>query len=156
MVKRISNITELRSVLSEMEQSPFLKKICDKQKHVAGDWNFNHLKDQLCQMLLSFKTEAVMLVFFEKEKPVSLFAGLICSDWACGKRGLNEVVWVSVYPTLRGGFKVIQAAEKLIAENNIDFFSCSYMCNGGDPRVQQFYLTNGFRLDTLTFVKNYK
>jgi len=34
--------------------------------------------------------------------------------------------------------------------------SMNYMCNGGDPRIQQFLMNNGFRLDTLSFVKNYK
>jgi len=156
MIKRIISAVELRKILNEMEESPFLKKVCDKQKHVAGDWNLSHFKDQMAQMLLSFKTEALMLVYFEKEKPVSFFAGLVSTDWACGKRGLNEIAWISVRPTLKGGFKVIEEAEKFVVDNGIDFFSCSYMCNGGDPRVQMFYMNSGFRLDTLTFVKNYK
>jgi hypothetical protein len=156
MVERISSATKLRSILNEMEKSPFLKKICDKQKHVAGNWDFDHLKSQLCQMILTFKNDAAIFVYFEKNEPVSIFAGLVSADWTCGKRGLNEVIWISVKPTLRGGFKVIQAAENFVAENDIDYFSCSYMCNGGDPRIQVFYLTNGFRLDTLSFVKSYK
>lgn len=156
MVKRITTVADLRSVLDEMERSEFLKKICEKQKHVAGDWNFEHLKDQLNQLLLCFRGNAVIFVYFEEEKPVSIFAGLATEDWACNKRGLNEIIWISCQPTLLGGLKVLQAVEKHIVENNIDFLSCSYMCNGGDPRVQSFYMNNGFRLDTLNFVKNYK
>lgn len=156
MVKRITQVKELRSILDKMEQSDFLKKICEKQKHVAGNWDFNHLKEQLSQMLLTFRNGAVIFVFFDKEEPVSIFAGLAIEDWACGKRGLNEIIWVSVKPNLIGGIKVLQEAEKYIVENSIDFFSCSYMCNGGDPRIQSFLMNSGFRLDTLNFVKNYK
>lgn len=156
MIKRITTAKELRSVLDEMEKSDFLKKICEKQKHIAGSWDFEHLKSQLTQMLLTFRNGAVIFVSFENEKPVSIFAGLTIEDWACNKRGLNEIIWVSTSPTLLGGVKVLQAVEKHIVENDIDFLSCAYMCNGGDPRIQAFYMNNGFRLDTLNFVKNYK
>jgi hypothetical protein len=115
------------------------------------------LRDQLIQLLLVFKQNAVIFINYEKDKqPVSLFAGMITEDWACGKLGLNEIAWITVDKSHLGGVKVLQAVENLIKELNIDFLSCNYMCNGGDPRVQAFYLNNGFRLDTLTFVKNYK
>ena len=156
MVKRITSVSELRSILDKIDSTDFVKKICEKQKHVSGEWDINHLKSQLCQMILAFGDDALILVYFHKDKPVSIFAGLVSLDWACNKKGLNEIVWISANPTLRGGFKVIEAAEKFVVENGIDFFSCSYMCNGGDPRVQMFYMNSGFRLDTLTFVKNYK
>jgi hypothetical protein len=81
---------------------------------------------------------------------------MVTEDWACGKLGLNEILWVSIDKTRLGGVKVLQAVESVIKELNIDFLSSNYICNGGDPRVQAFYLNNGFRLDTLTFVKNYK
>jgi len=157
MTKRITSASELRKILDEMENGGLIEKIRNKQKHVAGDWNPQHLKDQLIQLLLIFKQNAVIFVHFENgKKPVSIFAGMITEDWSCGKTGLNEIHWLTVDKSKLGGVKVLQAVEKLIKELNIDFLSCNYMCNGGDPRIQAFYINNGFRLDTLTFVKNYK
>ena len=157
MTKRITSATELRQALEIMKKGERLTKVVSQQKHIAGDWNLDHLQDQLIQLLLVFKQNAVIFINYEKNKqPVSLFAGMITEDWACGKLGLNEIAWVTVDKSQLGGVKVLQAVENLIKELNIDFLSCNYMCNGGDPRVQAFYLNNGFRLDTLTFVKNYK
>jgi len=157
MTKRITSATELRQALEIMKKGERLAKVISHQKHIAGDWNLDHLRDQLIQLLLVFKQNAVIFINYEKDKqPVSLFAGMITEDWACGKLGLNEIVWITVDKSQLGGVKVLQAVENLIKKLNIDFLSCNYMCNGGDPRVQGFYLNNGFRLDTLTFVKNYK
>ena len=156
MVKRILDIKELRSILTEMEQGDLLQKVLKKQRHVAGDWNIDHLKDQIHQILLSFKENAVIFVYFDNGKPVSIFVGIITQDWACGKMGLNEIIWVSTAKSGIGGFKVIEAVEQHIVAKGIDFLSCQYMCNGGDPRIQMFYMNNGFSLDTLTFVKRYK
>lgn len=156
MVKRILDIKELRSILTEMEQGDLLKKVLSKQRHIAGDWNIDHLKDQIYQILLSFKENAVIFVYFYKNKPVSIFVGIVTQDWACGKMGLNEIVWVSVGKSGIGGFKVIEAVEQHIMAKGIDFLSCHYMSNGGDPRIQMFYMNSGFNLDTLTFVKRYK
>jgi hypothetical protein len=157
MTKRITSATELRQALEIMKKGERLTKVISQQKHIAGDWNLDHLQDQLIQLLLVFKQNAVIFINYEANKqPVSLFAGMITEDWACGKLGLNEIAWVTVDKSQLGGVKVLQAVENLIKELNIDFLSCNYMCNGGDPRVQAFYLNNGFRLDTLTFVKNYK
>lgn len=156
MVKRILDIKELRSILTEMEQGDLLQKVLKKQRHVAGDWNIDHLKDQIHQILLSFKENAVIFVYFDNGKPVSIFVGIVTQDWACGKMGLNEIIWVSTTKSRIGGFKVIEAVEQHIVAKGIDFLSCQYMCNGGDPRIQMFYMNNGFNLDTLTFVKRYK
>lgn len=156
MVKRITQAKELRAILEKMENGDFLKNICSKQKHVVGDWNLNHLKEQLCQLHLVFNDKAVIFVNFENDVPTSIFAGLVSEDWACGKTGLNEIIWVSSTRSFAGGIKVLQEVEKYIVEKGVDFLSCSYMCNGGDPRVQMFYANNGFRLDTLNFVKSYK
>ena len=156
MVKRILDIKELRSILTEMEQGDLLQKVLKKQHHVAGDWNIDHLKDQIHQILLSFKENAVIFVYFDNGKPVSIFVGIVTQDWACGKMGLNEIIWVSTTKSGIGGFKVIEAVEQHIVAKGIDFLSCQYMCNGGDPRIQMFYMNNGFSLDTLTFVKRYK
>ncbi len=156
MVKRIMDIKELRSILTEMEQGDLLQKVLKKQRHVAGDWNIDHLKDQIYQILLSFKENAVVFVHFENDKPTSIFVGIITQDWACGKMGLNEIIWVSTSKSGIGGFRVIEAVEKHIVAKGIDFLSCHYMSNGGDPRIQMFYMNNGFSLDTLTFVKRYK
>lgn len=156
MVKRILDIKELRSILTEMEQGDLLQKVLKKQRHVAGDWNIDHLKDQIYQILLSFKENAVIFVYFDESKPVSIFVGIVTQDWACGKMGLNEIIWVSTTKSGIGGFKVIEAVEQHIVAKGIDFLSCHYMCNGGDPRIQMFYMNNGFSLDTLTFVKRYK
>ena len=156
MVKRIVDIKELRSILVVMERGDMLQRVLKKQRHVAGDWNLDHLKDQIYQTLLSFKENAVIFVYFHKDKPVSIFVGIVTQDWACGKMGLNEVIWVSVGKSSVGGFKVIEAVEQHIVAKGIDFLSCQYMSNGGDPRIQMFYMNNGFNLDTLTFVKRYK
>lgn len=156
MVKRITDIKELRSILDEMERGDRLKAILKQQKHVAGDWDINHLKDQLHQILLGFKDNAVIFVYFRDGKPNSIFAGIVTKDWACGKTGLNEIIWVTVNKSRLDGFKIIEAVEQHIMAKGIDFLSCHYMCNGGDPRVQMFYMNNGFRLDTLSFVKRYK
>ena len=157
MTRRITSGSELRKILDEMENGGLVEKLRAKQKHVAGDWDIKHLKDQLIQLVLVFKQNAVVFVHFENgKKPVSIFAGMITEDWACGKLGLNEILWVTVDKSKLGGVKVLQAVENVIKELNIDFLSCNYICNGGDPRVQAFYINNGFRLDTLTFVKNYK
>ena len=139
-----------------MKDSEGLKKIINGQSHIAGPWNLDHLQDQLTQLLLVFKNDAVIVCFFENDEPVSLFAGIISKDWACGKTGLSEIVWISVRPTMFGGLRVLQEVEKIIVENKVDFLSMNYMCNGGDPRLQGFYMANGFRLDTLSFVKNYE
>ena len=156
MIKRIISTSSLRPILQKMKDSQGLKKILEKQGHVAGHWNINHLSDQLVQLLLVFKNDAVIVCYFEEEEPISLFAGIISKDWACGKTGLSEIVWVSIKPTMFGGFKVLQEVEKIIVEKKIDFLSMNYKCNGGDPRLQGFYMANGFRLDTLSFVKNYE
>lgn len=156
MVKRIISTSTLKPILKKMKDSEGLKKIINGQSHIAGPWNLDHLQDQLTQLLLVFKNDAVIVCFFENDEPVSLFAGIISKDWACGKTGLSEIVWISVRPTMFGGLRVLQEVEKIIVENKVDFLSMNYMCNGGDPRLQGFYMANGFRLDTLSFVKNYE
>lgn len=139
-----------------MDGTELLKKICSVQKHVSGEWDLNHLKSRLIEMLLTLKDNAVIFVYFRDEKPNSIFAGYVSLDWACNKKILNEVVWVTVGKARFDGIKVLQAAENFILENSIDSMNCSYMCHGGDPRLQLFLTTNGFQLDTLSFVKNYK
>jgi hypothetical protein len=156
MTKRIINASDLRKILLKMKDSPHLEKILNKQGHVAGKWDIEHLIEQLVQLVLVFKQNAVVVCHFDGDKPTSLFAGLISEDWACAKLGLTEIVWVSVEPSLFGGFRVLQEVEKIIVHQKVDFFSMNYMCNGGDPRIQSFLMNNGFRLDTLSFVKNYK
>jgi len=156
MIKRIEKISELKEVLVALKNNKNLGKITEKQKHIAGDWNIDHLIEQMTLLLLTFKSNAVFVCYFKDEKPASFFAGLISEDWSCGKKGLSEIVWLSVESTMFGGVRVLQEVEKIILEKNIDFLSINYMCNGGDPRIQGFYMNNGFRLDTLNFVKNYK
>ena len=156
MIKRVTAAAELRLILDEMENGPRLKKICSQQKHVTGEWDFNHLKSRLIQHLLLLKNEMVIFVYYRDSKPNTIFAGYVSEDWACNKTGLHEIIWVTVDKSFLDGVKILQEVEKFIAEKNIDYLECSYMCNGGDPRVQSFYAMNGFRLDTLSFVKNYK
>lgn len=156
MIKRIISTSSLKPILQKMKDSDGLKKIINSQSHVAGSWNIEHLQDQLIQLLLVFKNDAVIVCYFENDEPVSLFAGIVSKDWACGKTGLSEIVWLSIRPTMFGGLRVLQEVEKIIVEKKIDFLSMNYMCNGGDPRLQGFYMANGFRLDTLSFVKNYE
>lgn len=156
MTKRIISASDLRKILLKMKDSQHLEKILNKQSHVAGKWDIDHLIEQLVQLVLVFKQNAVVVCYFKDGEPTSIFAGLISEDWACGKLGLTEIVWVSVEPSMFGGFRILQEVEKIITHQKIDFLSMNYMCNGGDPRIQQFFMNNGFRLDTLSFVKNYK
>jgi hypothetical protein len=157
MTKRITSVVELRRILDEMKKGEKISAITNSQKYVIGDWDIEYIKDQLINLLANFHQNAVIFVYFKnKVKPTSIFAGLISEDWSCKKTGLNEIHWFSVDKSQLGGIKVLQAAENVVKTLNLDFFACSYMCNGGDPRIQAFYINNGFRLDTLTFVKNYK
>lgn len=156
MIKRIEKVAELREILDQMEKSDRLDLVLKTHKHVAGDWDLSHLKSELSHLLLSFRDNAVIYVYFRDGKPNSIFAGLISQDWACGKTGLNEIIWVTSGKSFLDGIIVLQEVEKLVAQRGLDYLSCHWMCNGGDPRVQMFYMNNGFRLDTLTFVKNYK
>jgi len=156
MIKRITTASELRTILDTMEDGPRLKKICDQQKHVAGDWDFKHLKSQLISHLMLLRDKMVVFVYFRNDKPNTIFAGYVSEDWGCNKTGLHEIIWVTADKSFLDGIRIIQEVEKFISENALDYLECSYMCNGGDPRVQSFYAMNGFRLDTLSFVKNYK
>jgi hypothetical protein len=156
MIKRITTAAELRPVLDELAKMDRTEMVMKSCKHVAGDWDINHLKAELTQLLVSFRENAVVYVYFRDNKPNSIFAGIISSDWVCNKTGLNEIIWVSCGKSFLDGVLVLKEVEKLVAERGLDFLSCHWMCNGGDPRVQMFYINNGFRLDTLTFVKNYK
>ena len=103
-----------------MDGTELLKKVCSTLKHVAGEWDINHLKSRLIEMLLAMKDNAVIFVFFRDEKPNSIFAGYVGLDWACGKKILTEVIWVTVGKTNFDGVKVLQAAENFILENSID------------------------------------
>lgn len=157
MVKRINTISELKTLSSQMkEEAQAIGKITKKQKHVLGDWDVDHIHDQIISSFLLQKDKSVIIAYYKDGKPASLFTGLISKDFSCNKLGLYETHWFTVRPTMFGAIRILQEVEKIILEKNIDFLSMTYMCNGGDPRIQGFYMNNGFRLNTLSFVKNYK
>jgi len=70
MVKRIISTLALKPILQKMKDSKGLKKILDKQGHVAGRWDLDHLENQLIQLLLVFKNDAVIVCYFDKDQPV--------------------------------------------------------------------------------------
>ena len=157
MVKRITTIAELRTLSSQMkEKSEAIAKITKHQGHVLGDWDVDYIHDQIISSFLINKEKCVIVVYYKDNKPASLFTGLISKDLSCNKVGLYETHWFTVVPTMFGAIRILQEVEKIILEKNIDFLSMTYMCNGGDPRIQGFYMNNGFRLNTLSFIKNYK
>lgn len=156
MIKRINSVAELHTALSDMESGERLKKICSAQKHVDGDWDLTHLKSSLCEMFATNESLCLAVAYYRDGKANSLFFGLISPSTASGKLGLHEIIWVTSGKSSLDGIKVMQEVEKFIQEKKISYLQASYMCNGGDPRVQLFYLNNGFRLDTLSFVKNYE
>jgi hypothetical protein len=157
MVKRITTISELRSLCLQIrENSGAIAKITKHQKHIFGEWDIDHIQDQILSSFLINKENSVIVAYYKDSKPASLFTGLISKDFSCNKLGLFETHWFTIRPSMFGAVRILQEVEKIILEKNIDFLSMTYMCNGGDPRVQGFYMNNGFRLNTLSFVKNYK
>lgn len=157
MVKRITTISELKTLCAQIkEQSEAIAKITKNQKHIFGDWNIDHIQDQVISSFLLNKDKSIIVAYYKDNKPASVFTGLISKDFSCNKIGLFETHWFTVIPTMFGGIRILQEVEKIILEKNIDFLSMTYMCNGGDPRIQGFYMNNGFRLNTLSFIKNYK
>jgi hypothetical protein len=157
MVKRITTISELKTLSSEMKkEADTIAKITKNQKHVFGEWNIDHIHDQVLSSFILNKDKSVIVAYYKDDKPASVFTGLIAKDFSCNKIGLFETHWFTVRPTMFGGTRILQEVEKIILEKNIDFLSMTYMCNGGDPRIQGFYMNNGFRLNTLSFIKSYK
>jgi hypothetical protein len=156
MVKRVVKASELKAILDEMSLTERIQNICKIQKHWGAEWDLNYLKDRLVTALLTLKDDAVFFVYFRDGKPNSIFAGFVSSDWVSGRRGVQEIIWVTCGKSYLDGIKVISAVEEFIQQRSLDFLNCSYISHGGDPRVQMFYMNNGFNVDTLNFVKNYK
>ena len=61
MVKRITTISELKTLCAQIkEQSEAIAKITKNQKHIFGDWNIDHIQDQVISSFLLNKEKTLI------------------------------------------------------------------------------------------------